>query len=370
MAKDADLDKLMEDLDITNEEEEELVFDEEFEETGNRFELCVVGRFLTEKSLNVRAMKSKLADIWRPAMGISIKTLTAGLYLFQFFHKDDMQWMMNNGPWTFDNAILVTNTIPAGGDPTKVPLNEVEFWVQIYDLPTSFMTEAVGRQLGNFFGKFVLYDSSNNSSIWREYMRLKIRLDVRMPLKRRKKICKRDRTEFVVTCKYEKLGDFCFQCGVLSHTERSCKKRLNVGMEEEGKGWGGWLRAPPRRGVAQGRSKWLREENSEGWGEISGKDKIQNIQNYIGAHSGGSQRGGREELEDNMESNLQGGIIGRDKEGNQKVVQNIGPGAEEQDGLLLEDRKRQRTGPNEVMDMDKEYNNKTTDSGLSTCEAS
>ncbi|XP_074373983.1 uncharacterized protein LOC141714359 [Apium graveolens] len=208
MANNVDLNQLMENLDITNAEEEELVFDEDVEESGNRFELCLVGKFLTEKNLNVRVMKSKLADIWRPAMGISIKTLTEGLYLFQFFHKDDMQWMMNNGPWSFDNAILVTNTIPTGEDPTKVPLNEAEFWVQIYDLPTSFMTEAVRRQLGNFFGKFVSYDSTNNTSIWREYMRLKIRLDIRLPLKRRKKICRRDRTEFIVTCKYEKLGDF------------------------------------------------------------------------------------------------------------------------------------------------------------------
>lgn len=67
------LDVLMTDLDISNEENEELVFDEEFEEKSNRFELCLVGRLLSEKNLNIRAMKSKLADLWRPAMGISIK---------------------------------------------------------------------------------------------------------------------------------------------------------------------------------------------------------------------------------------------------------------------------------------------------------
>lgn len=76
MASEENIERFMADLDITNVENEELVFDEEFEETGNRFELCLVGKFLTEKNLNIRAMKSKLADVWRPAMGISIKTLT------------------------------------------------------------------------------------------------------------------------------------------------------------------------------------------------------------------------------------------------------------------------------------------------------
>lgn len=76
---------------------------------------------------NVRAMKSKLADLWRPAMRISIKLLKPGIYLFQFYLKDDMMWMVNNGPWSFDGAMLVTNFVQAGEDPLSVPLNELEF---------------------------------------------------------------------------------------------------------------------------------------------------------------------------------------------------------------------------------------------------
>lgn len=29
-----------------------------------------------------------------------------------------------------------------------------------------------------------------------------------------------------MNCKYERLGDFCFICGLLSHTERFCKKKF------------------------------------------------------------------------------------------------------------------------------------------------
>lgn len=345
-----------------------MVFEEKIEDNVNRFELCLVGRFLTEKNLNVRVMKSKMADIWRPAMGINIKSLTTGLYLFQFYHKEDMQWMMNNGPWSFDNAILVTNTIPAGGDPTKVSLNEIEFWIQIYDLPSGFMTEAVGKQLGNFFGSFVIYDASNNTSIWREYMRLKIKVDVRLPLKRRKKICRRDRTECIVNCKYEKLGDFCFLCGMLSHTERFCKKRFEGGSGSEVRGWGSWLRAPPRRGAAQGRSKWLRDEGSEEWNGNFGRDSNQGIQILNAAQFGGSQRQGRKVVEDIAgcsDISKKGVILGRDKEGNYFSKQTDGPELDELNGLIVEERKRQRTGLNENMDLDKSYNTVTSDSGLS-----
>lgn len=82
MATSNEIESMMSDLDIANEENEELVLDIEGEEAVNRFELCVVGKFLTEKSLNVRAMKSKMANLWKPAMGINIKTLVPGVFLF------------------------------------------------------------------------------------------------------------------------------------------------------------------------------------------------------------------------------------------------------------------------------------------------
>lgn len=152
---------------------------------------------------------------------------------------------------------------------------EVELWIQIYGLPVGFMSEAVGKQLGNFFGTFIQYDANNNSSIWREFMRLKIRVDIRKPLKRKKKIVKRDKTEVVVQCKYEKLGDFCFICGLISHTERFCKKKLESTGGEVARDWGSWLRAPPRRAAGGIKSKWLRDEHDGDWRNKDGKDNYQ-----------------------------------------------------------------------------------------------
>lgn len=71
-----------------------------------------------------------------------------------------------------------------------------------------------------------------------------------------------------INCKYEKLANFCFICGLISHTKRFCKKKLEVGKEDVSKEWGQWLRAPPRRAVGGGRSKWLRENGDDGWDMI------------------------------------------------------------------------------------------------------
>lgn len=173
--------------------------------------------------------------------------------------------MINGGPWSFDNAMLLIDEIPFGEDPLKVPLWFLNFWIQVYDLPNGFMSEAVGQQLGNFFGVFLEYDARNNSSIWREFMRIKIKVDVRKPLKRKKKIRRKNGSEFTVTCKYERLGDFCFVCGVVTHTERFCRTLFNNRDEGGNREWGSWLRAPVRRNNGQNGSKWLREDDDKDW---------------------------------------------------------------------------------------------------------
>lgn len=50
-------------LDIEEEENESFVFDEDVEEAIKMFELCLVGRFHTEKTINLREMKTKMADV-------------------------------------------------------------------------------------------------------------------------------------------------------------------------------------------------------------------------------------------------------------------------------------------------------------------
>lgn len=94
-------------------------------------------------------------------------------------------------------------SIPQGKDPLKVPLWFLNIWIQIHELPSEFMLETVGKQLGNFFGEFLLYDSKNNTFIWRKCMRIKIRIDMRKPLKCKKKVTRKNGQDFVVICKYE-----------------------------------------------------------------------------------------------------------------------------------------------------------------------
>lgn len=59
---------------------------------------------------------------------------------------------------------------------SNIPLFDVAFWVQIHNLPLGFMTSTVGTHLGNYIGTFLEYGKSNNTSLWRKYMRIRVKL--------------------------------------------------------------------------------------------------------------------------------------------------------------------------------------------------
>lgn len=149
-----------------------------------------IGRFLTDRPINVLAMKNIMAAVWRPVKGVWIKELGPNLFIFQFFHELDLERVINGGPWTFEQHLLIFSKLETGMNPMQMDLVEVDFWVQVHDLPVGYMSERIARDIGNYVGKFIEADANNFTGMWKSYMRLRVRLDVRNQLKRRMKIRK------------------------------------------------------------------------------------------------------------------------------------------------------------------------------------
>lgn len=257
----------MENIHLSSDEEEELILDEGSVQPGDvGADLCLVGRFLTDQPINFNLMRSHMASIWRPGKGVYMKSIGDGRFLFQFFHALDIQRIEEGGPWSFNNIPLILHRLQRGEFPTRVPLNKLSFWVQIHDLPAGYITEGIGKQLGSFIGEFIEYDASNMGAIWKQYMRIRVRIDVTKPLRRGKKIKKPDGTSFTVAFRYERLHVFCFVCGRVGHSERFCEDLFSMESENIKREWGVWLRAEDRRSLSLSGDKWLRNEGDAATG--------------------------------------------------------------------------------------------------------
>jgi hypothetical protein len=92
------------------------------------------------------------------------------------------------------------------------------------------MCKPIGELIGSYLGNFLEYDEDNNWGPWRKYMRIKVALDVNVPLKKDWAIRKDGGDWVKVMFKYERLGIFCFLCGIIGHTENCLKESLKMTM--------------------------------------------------------------------------------------------------------------------------------------------
>lgn len=63
--------------------------------------------------------------------------------------------MVDGGPWSFEQAMLIYKHVDEGKDSTAVQLNEIEMWMQIYDIPMGFLSENIIRSMGASIGRYI-----------------------------------------------------------------------------------------------------------------------------------------------------------------------------------------------------------------------
>lgn len=185
-------------------------------------------------------------------------------FSFVFYHIMDLRKVIEGGPWSFEQNMLVYKQMKETDDPQLVTLNEVDIWVQVYDIPKGFISEKILKSVGDYVGKYVKSDTTNFEGIWKEYVRIRVTIDIQKPLKRRMKIKREGGAWSWINFKYERLGNFCFVCGIVGHTERDCNIVYENPDKEIERAYGVWLRAPGRNNKINVGARWLR--NSEGGG--------------------------------------------------------------------------------------------------------
>lgn len=244
---------------IEEEEEGGLSYEgitEELSEIDVRW--CLVGRFLTESSIDFQAMQHKMASLWKPGRGVYVKELEPNRYIFQFYHEVDIKRVIDGSPWTFGRYQLVIHRLKEGDDPRAVSLNKLDIWVQLHGISPGFMSQRVVKDIRNYIGAFVESDGNNFVGVWRDYLRVRVSLNLDMPLKRRMKLKRSEEQWCWVEFKYEGVPTFCFVCGLVGHSEKFCEKIFDTPLEIIEKPYGAWLRAEPRRRSHTIGTKWLR----------------------------------------------------------------------------------------------------------------
>ncbi|MBA0562676.1 hypothetical protein Golob_007701 [Gossypium lobatum] len=95
------------------------------------------------------------------------------------------------------------------------------------------MARQTTMDVGNALGELIAIDWKDNFGGWTEFMRLKVKIDVSKPL-RVVKLVDKEGVETIGVIKYELLQDFCYLCGLIGHSIKTCKNKVEgVGLNKQ-----------------------------------------------------------------------------------------------------------------------------------------
>lgn len=87
--------------------------------------------------------------------------------------------------------------------------------MQLHGMAPGFMAQRVVQDIGNYIGTYVKSDTNNFIGVWREYLRVRVSIQLDKPLKRRMKLKKSEEQWCWVNFRYEGVPMFCFICGLM-----------------------------------------------------------------------------------------------------------------------------------------------------------
>jgi hypothetical protein len=108
------------------------------------------------------------------------------------------------------------------------------------NLPLACMSLKIGSKIKASMGEAEIVDTDGEGIGWGKYLRVKIRLHLKKPFPKGRKI-NIEVTSMWITFQYECLLKLYFQCGVICHGTLGCPKRNGLHQQEMNQ-YGHWLR--------------------------------------------------------------------------------------------------------------------------------
>ncbi|KAI8030217.1 Uncharacterized protein LOK49_LG01G00985 [Camellia lanceoleosa] len=125
-----------------------------------------------------------------------------------------------------DGHLLVLQPLSLGKSVAEMEFQWCPFWVQVHGLPVAKMTRQNGQIIGHRIGKLIGVEAMHDGLLLsRSYLRLRVDVDFTKPLPLGFFLQKKgpEENDTWVSYKYEKLPDFCYDCGRVGHVRVACK---------------------------------------------------------------------------------------------------------------------------------------------------
>lgn len=165
--------------------------------------------------------------------------------MFQFSKIEDKAKVLDGRPWNFDNLLLVLESIEQDQQFSDVNLTTSPFRVHVVNMSIGMCNASSAKRIGETLGQFMEVDDGTHFHL-DETLRIRVRLEIQKALRRGMRLELKSGVKKWVDLKYERLGTFCYYCGIMGHSEKFCAKKIADKVSDNSLPYGPWLRAVPR----------------------------------------------------------------------------------------------------------------------------
>lgn len=210
---------------LTLEEEEEEVIPISDEGRRDEIERCtqsLIGKFLTCKPFNKPAAQNKLRKAWGLEDGVQIVKVGSNLFQFKFKAEFELERVLRDGPWTFDNQVLMLRRWEVGMIAKNMKFELVSMWVQIWGAPFNMVCPQVALEVGRRLGLVREVERRNKQDMQTLFMQVKVAIPIAKPIRHGVFLSDSDRQRTWTTFKYERVSMHCHYCGMFGHDLKHC----------------------------------------------------------------------------------------------------------------------------------------------------
>lgn len=245
---DDDLTKRFLSFRLTDEEQSEVTLsDDDVKASEEECRNSLFGKIISRKPMNLGGLKSTMEQIWGHPKNFRVIEIGKGIYQFILPSETDVIRILNGKPWFFNNHFLILDRWRPNMEPTQYDFKFTPVWIQIWGFPLQFLSKEVGLKLGARIGSVDDVVMPVTGSKEGRFVRVRVHMDVTLPLKRGSMVKLSKSPPFWVEFRYERLPTFCHYCGLLGHDLLNCETRF-FDIEEDtlrDAQYGPWIRASP-----------------------------------------------------------------------------------------------------------------------------
>ena len=221
--------------------------------SGSLNKNTLIGKIMTERSLNKPTVLSMIKKGWQMCEEVEIHELdrSKSIFLFQFTKKEDFDRVMKGRPWSIQGHLLNLQLWDEFMTLEEVNFSFAPYWIQFHGLPLAAFDEECAIRLGNAVGETLIVESPEvGGKIQRSFIRARILINLNNPLVAEISVPRQGKDPARVKVKYERLQNFCYGCGRIGHEMRGCKNFKNASdKEDSNREFGSWLSTPAVRTI-------------------------------------------------------------------------------------------------------------------------